>query len=60
MDITLNITVVVAYALTEVSKIFKMVEFYKELNAVHNQIPRGSVCSLIGYFNTQLGNDNGI
>ena len=37
-----------------------MVEFYKELNAVHNQIPRGGVCSLTGYFNTQVGNDNGI
>lgn len=56
----MNITVVVAYALTEVSKILKMVEFYKELNAAHNQIPRGDVCSLIGYFNTQVGNDNGI
>lgn len=37
-----------------------MIEFYKELNAAHNQIPRGDVCSLIGYFNTQVGNDNGI
>ena len=60
MNITLTITVVVAYALTEVSKILKMVEFYKELNAVHNQISRGGVRSLIGYFNTQVGNDNGI
>ena len=55
-----NVTVVVAYAPTEVSKILTEVEFYKEPNAVHNQIPCGDAPTLIGDFNTQVGNENDI
>ena len=55
-----NITVLVAYAPTEVSKISTKVEFCKEFNAVHNQIPHGDVCILIGNINAQFGNKNNI
>ena len=51
---------VVAYAPTEVSKILTKVEFYKELNASHNQMSRGDERILIGDFNAQVGNDNDI
>ena len=54
-----NIAVVTAYSPSEVSKILTKVEFYKELNAVKNQIPRGDVdiCILVEYFNAQVRND---
>ena len=54
-----NIAVAVAYSSSEVSKILTKVEFYKELNAVKNQIPRGDVdiSILIEHFNAQVRND---
>ena len=54
-----NITVAVAYSSSEVSTILTKVKFYKERNAVKNQMPRGDVDIriLIEYFNAQVRND---
>ena len=53
-----NITIIVAYAPTEVSNSEDKTAFYKELDAVHNQIPRGDMRLLIGDFNAQVGNNH--
>ena len=54
-----NIAVAVAYSPSDVSKILTKVEFYKEINVLENQIPRGDVDIriLIEYFNAQVRND---
>jgi len=52
-----NLTVIVAYAPTEVSSTKEKDDFYIQLDNILGQVPRHDLCLLLGDFNARVGRD---